>query len=125
MGEPGNQDNREPEACARQSRRQKRRRTDDRAQQKQRNIDVRTTPPKAFDICRGSSTNQPFLCKTKPICRGCKIEVSSAWTKGYEEKAALAVHQSKAKQSQFQTSEQVKPGAKKCIFGLKKATCFS
>ena len=38
-----------------------------------------------------------FFCKTKPICRGCEIKVSSVFIKGYEEKARLA---SQSKQSQ-------------------------
>jgi hypothetical protein len=30
------------------------------------------------------------LCKTKPICRGCEIKLSSVFIKGYEEMARLA-----------------------------------
>jgi hypothetical protein len=30
------------------------------------------------------------LCKTKPICRGCRIKVRLVLTKDYEEKARLA-----------------------------------
>ena len=43
-----------------------------------------------FDNCRESSTNRAFFCKTKPICRRCKIQVSSVVIKGYEGKARLA-----------------------------------
>jgi hypothetical protein len=53
-----------------------------------------------FDNCRESSTNRTFLCKTKPICRGCQKKVSPFLTKDYEEKRALRANRSKAKQSQ-------------------------
>jgi len=44
----------------------------------------------------------PLFCKTKPICRRCKIQVSSLLTEDYEEEHALRANRSKAKQSQFQ-----------------------
>jgi hypothetical protein len=50
-----------------------------------------------FDNCRESSTNRGFLCKTKPICRRCRIKITSVFIKGYEEKARVA---SISKQSQ-------------------------
>ena len=63
-----------------------------------------------FDNCRESSTNRPFFCKTKPICRGCKMKVNSVLTKAYEGKARVARQSKQSQTNPIQAKANVKMG---------------
>ena len=50
------------------------------------------------------------LCKTKPICRGCKMKVNSVLTKAYEGKARVARQSKQSQTNPIQAKANVKMG---------------
>jgi len=62
--------------------------------------------PSHLYICRGFSTNQPFLCKTNPILSavgGLQMNVNSLITKDYENKWQRRVRKNKPNSNPIQT----------------------